>query len=169
MNEPTNYLTTTLSEREKLALEDELEKLFALQDRPLSKEKKTILIEEMALMSLPFRALVSGIRQLMTEDLKSIKLWNIRDAAEKFVFAEAKPATECDFCEKTGAVVMFARQGEYLRRSAFACTCENGKSFAAMHGAAQWDGQDVQVCRKKNNHADLLTFYRRREHVPDSN
>ena len=75
-----NELTRSLSQSELSQIGTEIEKLFAFQDRPLSVEKKAMLVQEIADIGFPFDAIIKGIRSLFLEELKAVKLSAIYEA-----------------------------------------------------------------------------------------
>ena len=134
-------LVRPLADNEKILVANELEKLFAFQDRSLGKEKKALLIQEIGTMGIPAGALIKGIRSLMADDLKTIKLADIRDSALKFVF-DVHESVACGDCGQSGIIVM---ADEKRRLFSLACSCRNGIRAKTGLGLAYWAGQDLQI------------------------
>lgn len=67
-------VTLLLNADDLIAIGGELEKLFAFQDRPLPNEKKLLLTAELGKLGYPTWAIVKGIRSLLLEDLKAVKM-----------------------------------------------------------------------------------------------
>lgn len=119
-----------------------LDKLFMFQDRPLNKEKKSFLANEISLAGLPYKAVLGGLNKLMSEDLKNIKFSTIIQAAKEMF--EPEQDTEnysCDHCDGRGKVIM--RDSEF-RDFALMCFCRN--SFKG-NGLVPWNGQITQSSR----------------------
>lgn len=142
MNELTNYL----SEQEKILIANELDRLFALQDRPLNKEKKSALIDEIANTGIPAGPMLAGIRGLMAEDLKSIKFATIIDAARKLIVNVQEHREDCDFC---GGVGSFPMKDENKYTYSLGCKCLNGSNLCDKEKLVQWNGEDRQFSNKR--------------------
>lgn len=138
-------VTQLLTEQHKLLLGDELQKLFLLQDRPFSKEKSAAIIEELEKSGMPTGALISGIRSLMHEDLKVVKLSNILEAARDKMTAEEVEKTECEACEGRGMVMMKDEAGYEF---SFACGCGNALRVSNLK-LARLNGDNIQLHRGK--------------------
>lgn len=134
-------VTRSLAEQHKFQIGDELQKLFLLQDRPFSKEKSAALIEELEKSGLPAGALISGIRSLMHEDLKVVKLANILEASRDKLTAEEVKKTECDACDGRGMVMM---KDDKFYEFAFACSCGNALRVEHLK-LAHWNGENFQL------------------------
>ncbi len=124
---------------QRLHIEGELTKLFALQDRPLTAEKKGFLIEQLEELKVPFGAIMAGIKELEAEDLKSIKLHTIKKAAEKFVTYEEEALVDCKHCSGVGAVTLCDDQ---KRGYALACICQAGNKHQRL---VRWNGEWIQI------------------------
>lgn len=135
-----NELTALLDDRDKLMLGNELEKLFVFQDRPFSKEKKVLFIEELSLSGLPLPALLQGIRKLAAEDLKTIKLATIKEAANDCIVNSEEDTSKCDHCGHGGLVCM---KDPEARMYALACKCRNGDRLVSAQKLARWDGHET--------------------------
>lgn len=138
-----NDLTVVIDDKDKIAIGNELTRLFALQDMPLGKEKKAILIEELAAQGLPVDAIISGISSLVREDLKAIKFTTLVDAAHKKMATEEAPMSDCKKCLR-GEVFM---RDEKKREFALACVCSQGAHVAMVAGLARWNGEETQFRR----------------------
>jgi len=93
-----------------------------MQDKSLSKEKQAILIEELSILGIPAGALVAGVRSLMHEDLKSLKLITIIEAARAHVTYENYESVSCDDCEGRGIIIL---KDQFHYEKAFRCHCDN--------------------------------------------
>jgi hypothetical protein len=141
-------LMLLMGEDEKNLIGNELTRLFALQDMPLGKEKKAILIEELAQQGIPAGAIVEGLRGLAKEDLKAIKLPLILEASRSKVARDVS-YSRCKCCTD-GLVLMRDEQG---RNFSLACLCENGNVRAMALLLARWNGKDEQ-----HSHGRMLTL-----------
>lgn len=131
-----NELTTLLDDREKILLGTEIEKLFVLQDRPLSRDKRAILVDELSNSGVPLAPLLAGLRKLMGEDLRNIKKATILEAAEEFIVNTA-PQSQCNSCA-SGYVVAKDEEG---RLFSLACRCPVG----ATRRLQRLDGRPTQL------------------------
>lgn len=152
-----------LTEQEKMALSADLDKLFALQDRPLSQDKRSFIIDEMEKIDIPVAAWMAGIRSLITEDLKSIKIGTLIGAAKRCMEPQDVKNAECVWCDGVGVMSM---KDEVKRSYALACRCVNGERFPK---SVRWNGEEKQF----SNGRMLTTFLpldvinpRRKEAVP---
>lgn len=137
---------------------NELDKLFALQDRPFTKDKKFIFIEELEKFGFPLGAIIGGIRALMLEDMKIIKIVHVREAAKKFIEPEEKKKIKCRWCGGVGAFcmreeAMLQMADEWPKRAegprfgrsyALACVCEAGTNLERSDGNVRWNGKGTQ-------------------------
>jgi hypothetical protein len=144
MNEPTK----SWNEGDVAAVEAEMEKLFALQDRPLPKEKKALLVSELGNSGLPAFAIIGGLKKLMVDDeVTKLTFPKILGASK----AEVDPAgiyeiIPCDDCDKRGLVTMLdAEKYQY----ALACRCPNGQQWVDR-GHQRWWGEKSQVSSRKH-------------------
>jgi hypothetical protein len=135
-----NQLTIVLSDNERSIIADELTRLFALQDVPLGKEKKAILIEELSIQGLPVEAIKAGLRSLVKEELPKIKLSTLVDAAHRQVTHETEAGEACEHCFGGLVIMRDDKKSEF----ALDCLCSMGNQRGEL---AKWNGQD--------------TFYRR--------
>jgi len=129
-----NYLKLPLTHDQIAIIEKELERLFVLQDKPFPESKKTIFVQEIRDTFYPFGAIISGIRALAGEDLKTIKLHTIINEVKKFMVYEEK-RTNCRHCGG-GGLVSFVRDDGL--RFAFVCICETGREYKDI---LKWNGQ----------------------------
>ena len=134
-----------LTPQENLAIAGELERLYVLQDKLLTKEKLAFVIEEIEKSNVPFPALIAGIRKLMSDDVKTLKFFTIIEAAKKFIEPVSYEKKDCRHCFSSGAVSMFDddKYGFFL-----ACICDNGLRFIGGKNAlVKWNGEDKQYSK----------------------
>lgn len=143
-----NGLTKSWNEDEMAVVEAEMEKLFALQDRPLPKEKKVLLVTELGNSGLPAYAIVGAMRKLMVDDeVTKLTFPKILSAAK----VEIDPAgiyeiIPCEDCDKRGLVTMID-DNEY--HYMLACRCKNGQQWVDR-GHQRWWGERTQVSSRKH-------------------
>lgn len=129
---------------ERIGVGNELARLFALQDKGLTLDKKNIFIEELAQSGYAYGAVVQGIRSLAREDLKTLKIWSIMEASRKFVQVEEREVFKCGSCND-GLVAMVRwspGQDHHLNKTSFACICKNGDVVRQWkRRPANWNGQ----------------------------
>lgn len=125
--------------KKETAIGDDLEKLFAFQDKHLSKEKKGILVRELMESRLPTGAIVLGLRDLMSEDLNTIKMGSIFAAARRHL--EKEDLVGCTDCA-SGFVVMKDDEG---RSFSLACRCGAGGVVQRANGMRRWSGDSSQM------------------------
>lgn len=135
-----NELMLSLSDEESALIGNELNRLFLFQDRPFGKEKQSAFIDEIRGWGFPAGAIISGIRKLMSEDLKSLKIATIKDAASDFVHIDAGSKTQCKYCDMRGVVLM---KDENNYEFALACICGNGERRRDDYST--WNGQKLQL------------------------
>lgn len=125
---------------EDMIIDEDIEKLFAFQDKHLTKDKKAILVKALAESGIPTGAIVLGLRKLMYDDLPSIKMGIIINAARQFVekTEDAKSCTEC----AAGVALLRDDQG---KEYALACRCGSGFNAQRIHGIKRWGGQGTQM------------------------
>jgi hypothetical protein len=136
-------LTVLLTEAEKTVIENELRRVFALQDIPLGNDKRGYFLEELERSGLPAGALIQGLRDLAKSDVSSIKIGTIIDASRKHLERAEFLSEGCRLCLR-GEVFM---RDEQRREYSLACVCERGAHAAQIHGLARWDGNDVMTRR----------------------
>jgi len=129
-----NYLKLPLTHDQIEILGRELERLFVLQDKPFPESKKTIFVQEIRDTFYPFGAIISGVRALAGEDLKTIKLHTIINEIKKFMVCEEK-RSDCRHCGGGGLVSFIRNDG---LRFAFTCICETGREYKDI---LKWNGQ----------------------------
>lgn len=139
-----NELTTPIDDNDKIRIGNELDKLFILQDRPMSKEKKIILIDEICQTGFPVPAILAGLKSLQAEDLQRIKFVNIVEAIKEKMTYEEEQRTQCEKCDGRGIVTM-RNKDKY--QFALACVCVNGNAFASR-GNARWNGEQFQESKR---------------------
>jgi len=135
--------STPSSAADDLLLESELEKLFALQDKALTREKKSILVRELMATGIPLKALLSGVRSLVSEDLGSIKFSTICAVSRRFIEPDPETGKHCEKC-LSGYVVMKDGEGRFF---SLACNCPAGVGKANTQALTRWSGQDTQSVR----------------------
>lgn len=133
-------LANILSDTDRIVLGNELDKLFIFQDKPFSKEKKAIFVQEMSGWGIPLGALLSGIRSLMSEDLKVIKINMLREAADGFL-NQIPLSSSCGHC-MSGIVVLKIENGA---ETSLACICDAGYQKKRALRLAQWSGENIQI------------------------
>lgn len=126
MPEPNNLF------EDEILIENELEKLYALQDKPSTKAKREIVVKELISTGIPTGAILSGIRHLHTEDLSAIKFPIIVSAARRYVVQD----NEIQACHECSQGVICYRDGEG-RWFALACRCQAGEEKQRAHGLAR--------------------------------
>lgn len=119
----------------------QLDKLFVFQDKPLGKEKRSILVDALLESGMPIQALLAGIQGLMHEDLQTLKLGTILAAARGHV--EHTEQNHCDNCN--GGYFSMVDDSKY--QVALACMCPLGQEKARVQGLQRWNGQDTQIGR----------------------
>ena len=136
MADRTDFLVT---------IENDLDKLFALQDRPLSAVRRTLMANELLATPIPIPALLAGIKSLMNEEVTHIKFATICAAARRHVIADTEIDTKCGDCHD-GLVVMRDDAG---RSFALACMCPMGAQKAMANRLVRWDGKAGQYSNKR--------------------
>lgn len=139
-----NELTVWLSDEEVGIIGNELNKLFLFQDRPFSKDKQAAFLEEIRGWGLPAGAIISGIRKLKSEDLKSLKLTTIREASHDFI-AYSEETEKCDACI-SGVIIM---HDEEKRQFALSCNCPRGRMVRNNSNLTGWNGANTQFSNKR--------------------
>ncbi len=131
----------------------ELERLFIVQDRPLGDNKKSMFLSELSDTGFPFGAIVSGIRALADKDLKTLKLFVIKESIVRFISFD-REKTNCPHCRGTGIISMVREDGYSF---SFACRCAAGQIVDKEF--VKWNGEVLQEHNGKNYtvaDADLL-------------
>lgn len=135
-----NSLKIPLRHDQLETIAKELDRLFILQDRPFGESKRILFVQELEAMGLPFSAIISGIRALADKDLKTLKLFVIKESIVKFISFE-REKTNCPYCRGTGLVSMIRDNDEYS--FVFACKCPAGiltdKEFIRWNGETHQD------------------------------
>jgi hypothetical protein len=105
----------------------------------LSKEKKALLVQEISDLGFPVAAILGGLRELMGEDLKAIKLATIREAIKGKLEPEIeKAAASCGECI-SGFIIM--TDPVTLNEFALACQCAAGYRHTWLR---RWGGDNFQ-------------------------
>lgn len=139
-------LTVYYTPLERADLSREIERLFVMQDKHITEDKKSMIVSELEQCGLPFRAVVAGINKLCEEDVRNLKLITIIGASRAFVAMETPKG--CEVCGRTGMVAMESPDG-YL--FAMACKCDLGAYLAKKQQLTRWNGFRVM----KSRHGDL--------------
>lgn len=137
-------LILSLTEQEKLKVGDELARLFALQDLAFGKEKKAIFVDEISVLGLPYEAIIHGIRSLVMEDLRSIKLHLLTTAIREFI-QQMPQSNQCDEC-LSGIVLL---RDQEKRSFALGCNCEMGIQRIRGLKLASWNGEQTMFIRNR--------------------
>ncbi len=119
---------------------EDLDKLFAFQDKHMTEKKKALLVDALLTSGIPLPAVTLGIRKLMNEDLNSVKLGMIFAAARSFVQRDEE-SNSCPDCS-SGMVVMRDEEGRWF---SLACRCGIGANVARTHGLKRWGGLASQT------------------------
>lgn len=142
------------SDDERVGLGSALETLFSSQDKYLSSDKKTILINSLQESNIPSAAIIKGMQSLYDSDLKMVKLFVIKNAARKFI--EYTHRQGCDRCFGSGYITLVdADKNDFV----FACLCDLGKDKKEIEKIAQWNGRAEQTLHAKTfklKDADLI-------------
>lgn len=139
-------LTVYYTPIERADLAHEIERLFVMQDKHITEDKKSMIVSELEQCGLPFRAVVAGINKLCEEDVRYLKLTTIIGAARAFVAMEIPKG--CEVCGHTGMVAMVSPDGYMF---AMACRCDLGAYLAKKQQLARWNGFRCM----KSRHGDL--------------
>jgi hypothetical protein len=124
-----------------MGVADELFRLFVLQDKALNDQKKLILVDELQNSGRSAKACILGIRSLVREDLKQIKIGTLLEAARSSEnFSERENKTACKDCHD-GLVTMYDEQ---RYRSLVACNCPRGEERKGQLKLASWNGEACQ-------------------------
>lgn len=138
-----NDLIVPLTDDEKGMVANELDKLYSFQDRPLSKEKKAHMVQEITTHGYPFKAVIQGIRDMFSEELKAIKLASILESIREKIEPGSIESTDCDKCDKSGFVIL--ADPNYYEKM-FACVCPNASKWSGSK-LVRWGGDEVQMVR----------------------
>lgn len=133
---------TILEKSNEEIIGEDLEKLFAFQDKHLTREKKTILVKALLESQIPTGAIILGLRYLMNDDLSSIKMMTIIHAARMHI--EPSTQNQCGNCSE-GFVVM--KDGDQ-RSFVLSCQCGFGM-MRRQNGLVQWKGEDRQYSNNR--------------------
>lgn len=145
MSEHELAVISHLTDEEKLDIIRGVEKLFAMQDRPLDDEKKAGIVEALIDCQRPYVVIDAGLRRLMVEDLKKITLPAILAAVRDATVDVPIPRVNCDHCFGSGMVMM---EDEKKYVFALACICSNGnRQRGGRAGLVRWNGESHQYNR----------------------
>ena len=145
-----NNLVNLWTSIESLTVSREIEKLFALQGKPVVKSQVSEFVEELSIRNIPAGAVIAGIQKLKDQDLKTIKLSTILEASRDNLYREELQKKECQYCNKNGCVMVKTKLGESIYKFALACICQNGDEFKRIHGSMKWNGEQIQYAKIKN-------------------
>lgn len=145
---------------QELELAEELDRLYMLHDRPLTANKKTILVEELAGSGLSFNAIIKGIRSLYDQNINKLSLFVLKTSARQFEQFEPDHAPECQHCSKTGFVFMFGKSYQV----AVPCICDRGDDRAKYMKLNRWNGKRTMASRR---FGDLKLVFPNPETVPE--
>lgn len=148
-----NNLKQILSPLQISEINDCLEKLFVFQDKPISDNKKAILVTELLDMGFPFLAIVQGLKDLYQADLRNLKLAVIVDSIRKRIDVEAG-LVECPYCLRGGAVLLLDIETRF--QYALACKCSNGDITQKFQKLVRWNGLNEQLSNGKKLCASQL-------------
>jgi len=158
-----NNLVNLWTSIESLTVTREIEKLFALQGKPVVKAQVSEFVEELSIRNIPAGAVIAGIQKLKDQDLKTIKLSTILEASRDNIYREEMQKKDCQYCQKNGCIMVKTKLGESFYKFPLACICENGDEFKRIHGAIKWNGKKIQYGKLKNKfyefeicHLDIL-------------
>lgn len=166
-NENEQKGTKSSENIERANLRRELIRLFTLQDRPLTDEKASVLVNELILTKIPNGAIVAGIRNLCDDDLKSIKFTTIKQAANKFV-THVYDNYHCDHCKGEGVIMMICTGYEYDYNTSLACTCDRGQLIGNANGILKWNGEDYQEAKnRKFTYKPYPSSFKRKTNYPE--
>ena len=141
-----NNLKPILSSLQISEINDCLEKLFVFQDKPISDNKKAILVTELLDMGLPYLAIVQGLKDLYQADLRTLKLAVIIDSIRKRIDVEAG-REECPYCFRGGAVLLLDIKTRF--QYALACKCSSGDIAHKFQDLVRWNGLEQQTSNGK--------------------
>jgi len=120
-------------------IESEVEKLFIFQDKHITKEKRTILVQEILNQNFPVGAVIRGLNSLMAEDIPSLKLGVIFGSIRKFIAPEEN-AVNCDSC--LGGIIVMRDQEK--RSFSLKCNCPRGSQRSGL-GLMVWNGESPMM------------------------
>lgn len=135
-----------LSDQRKIEIE--IEKLFVFQDRILGDRKRDIFVEEFNECKYPVNAILTGLKELQNQDMRVVKLSEIKGAIRRHIEPEDKKIINCDHCLGLGMVTMLLGKLDY--EYAFGCKCEKGRDEARDSKLPLWNGQNEQSVNGKN-------------------
>jgi len=144
-----NELVQCLTAKEEIEVESRLRDLYILQDKPIKKDQFATMLSEIVNSGKPFKAIMAGLYDLRSEDLKKISYPIIMNA----IFDHCEPVnsgpTRCEKCSSSGFVVM---RDDEMRSFALACTCQNG-DVIQNQGNVRWNGESTQFVHGRLLHS----------------
>ena len=142
-----NYQTRLFTEDERSFITEKLNILFALNDKTLSEEKRTIWLSELEKLNYPVKSILMGLDSIKTDDLQGIRFPVVMGAIRRFIEHSEDTRKSCQFCFNG---FIQAKDGEG-RIFGLSCQCENGKKDLII-----WNGEDIQ-----NSRGRLLTIQKK--------
>ena len=133
-------LTICLTSNEEIEVENKLRELYVLQDKPIKKDQFQIMVNEIVNSGKPFGAIMAGLNDLKTADLKKVSYPVIMGAIFDHCDKVEKRITHCDECSTSGFIVMKDAEGMNF---SLACHCPSG-GRARKDGLIKWDGSSIQ-------------------------
>lgn len=116
-----------------------LEKLFALQDKPLTEKKKLFIVDELIKDIGELDAILKGVTALNNVDVKSLKYTTIRDNCRKHLKRkQVVYLAHCKICDSSGIVTLLSQDDKHY---AYACKCGHGSKYQYL---PKWNGKVKQ-------------------------
>ena len=164
-----NSFFYSIEENSKIS--NSLTKLFALQDKNITEQKKKYFIEEFAQSGFPSKAILSAIESMFYSDMNSIKISTIISSIRNFAQTK-KEEIIIGYCQLKNGIIL---ECKYF-------FSENGKNMICAKIANIIDGQYVpmnlffsiddvvfleeissdkkilKICRDENNLRDILRY-----------
>lgn len=138
-----NELTISLTSDEEIEIENQLRDLYILQDRRVKKEEIALMVNEICRSGKPFKAIIAGLNDLKTQDVKKMSFPIIIGAILNHCEETLELKTSCDHCSISGFIIMKDPDGHEF---GLACNCSNGDK-AERQGAMRWNGRGTQLSR----------------------
>jgi hypothetical protein len=139
-----NDLIVPWDENDRTDVDNAIERLFMAQDTRGSRDERThkraFLTNELEKLGIPAHAVIAGLVDLLTEDLRAVKLAHIVDKAKDHIEKKEIQRGMCDFCFGSGLIFML---DEKKYEFALRCVCVNGDHSGKKH-LAIWNRQETQ-------------------------
>lgn len=152
-------LAYVLTENEKLHVLEGIRNLFLAQGHKPKEEQIMLFLDNISSYGFPFQAIMAGLRALETENLKVIKLYDVKMSIEDKIEPEEyqNNGKVCQYCENTGAI--FVKQVKEPRTSSTlsCCMCNKGKYL----GNVMWNGEMEQVVKGKLVRVDTPKIFKK--------